>query len=80
MNENLYIAHKKKLPHKTLRVHSARYTQCIHVSSRKLKLPKDMHSIIILVSELRSCVKVEVAVLDSLSLIFRTVFVNVQQH
>ena len=29
MNENLYIAHKK-LPHKTLRVHSARYTQCIH--------------------------------------------------
>ena len=40
MNENLYIAHKK-LPHKTLRVHSARYTQCIHVSSRKLKLPKD---------------------------------------
>ena len=39
MNENLYIAHKK-LPHKTLRVHSARYTQCIHVSSRKLKLPK----------------------------------------
>ena len=25
MNENLYIAHKK-LPHKTLRVHSARYT------------------------------------------------------
>ena len=33
MNENLYIAYKK-LPHKTLRVHSARYTQCIHVSSR----------------------------------------------
>ena len=43
MNENLYIAHKK-LPHKTLRVHSARYTQCMHVSSRKQKLPKDMHS------------------------------------
>ncbi len=43
MNENLYIAHKK-LPHKTLRVHSARYTQCIHVSSRKLKLPKDTHT------------------------------------
>ena len=43
MNENLYIAHKK-LPHKTLHVHSARYTQCIHVSSRKLKPPKDMHS------------------------------------
>ena len=39
MNENLYIAHKK-LPHKILRVHSARYTQCIHVSSCKLKLPK----------------------------------------
>ena len=43
MNENLYIAHKK-LPHKTLRVHSVRYTQCIHVSSRKLKLPKDTHT------------------------------------
>ena len=43
MNENVYIAHKK-LPHKTLRVHSARYTQCIHVSSRKLKLPKDTHT------------------------------------
>ena len=43
MNENLYIAHKK-LPHKTLRVHSARYTQCIYVSSRKLKLPKDTHT------------------------------------
>ena len=43
MNENLYITHKK-LPHKTLRVHSARYTQCIHVSSRKLKLPKDAHT------------------------------------
>ena len=25
-----------------LRVHSARYTQCIHVSSRKLKLPEDI--------------------------------------
>ena len=35
MNENLYIAHKK-LPHKTLRVHSTRYTGCIHVSSCKL--------------------------------------------
>ena len=43
MNENVYIAHKK-LPNKTLRVHSARYTQCIHVSSRKLKLPKDTHT------------------------------------
>ena len=44
MNENLYIAHKK-LPHKTLRVHSARYTHCLHVSSqRKLKLPKDTHT------------------------------------
>ena len=39
----LYIAHKKP-PHKTLRVHSAGYTQCIHVSSRKLKLPKDTHT------------------------------------
>ena len=37
------IAHKK-LPHKTLRVHSARYTQSIHVSSRKLKLPKGIHT------------------------------------
>ena len=43
MNENLYIAHKK-LPHKTMRVHSARNTQCTHVSSRKLKLPKDTHT------------------------------------
>ena len=39
MNENLYIAYKK-LPHETLRVHSSRYTQCIHVSSRKLKTTK----------------------------------------
>ena len=45
MNENLYIAHKKKKrPHKTLRVHSAKYTQCLHVRSRKLKLPKDAHT------------------------------------
>ena len=43
MNENLYITHKK-IPHETLRVHSARYTQCIHVSSRKPKLPKDAHT------------------------------------
>ena len=42
MKENLYIAHKK-LPHKTLHVHGARYTQSIHVSSRKLKLPKDTY-------------------------------------
>ena len=42
MKENLYIAHKQ-LPHKTLRVHSARYTQCIHASSRKLNLSKDTH-------------------------------------
>ena len=27
-----------------MRVHSASYTQCIHVSSRKLKLPKDTHT------------------------------------
>ena len=39
----IYIAHEK-LPHKTLRVHSARYTQCIHVSSCKLKLPNDIHT------------------------------------
>ena len=32
------------------------------------------------VSELRSCVKVEVAVLGSLSLTVRTVFVDVKQH
>ena len=57
MNENLYIAHKK-LPHKTLRVHSARYTQCIHVSSRKLKLPKDMHVCVCV----RACVRVCVCV------------------
>ena len=43
MNENLYTA-QKKLTHKTLCVHSARYTQCIHVSSHKLKLPKDIHA------------------------------------
>ena len=43
MNENLYIMHKK-LPHKTLRVHSTRYTPCIHVSSCKLKLPKVTHN------------------------------------
>ena len=39
----LDIAHKK-LPHETLHVHSARYTQCIHVSSCKLKLPKDTYT------------------------------------
>ena len=43
MNENLYIMHKK-LPHKTLRVHSTRYTPCMHVSSCKLKLPKVTHN------------------------------------
>ena len=43
MNENLYIAHKKRA-HKTLRVHSAIYTQCIHVSSRKLLPPKDTNT------------------------------------
>ena len=42
MNEILCIAHKK-LPHKTLSVHSARYTQCITVSSRKLRT-KDAHT------------------------------------
>ena len=47
MNEwKNYIQRKKikKNPHKTSRVHSARCTQCIHVSSRKLKLPKDIHT------------------------------------
>ena len=38
MNENLYTAHKE-LPHKTLHVHSTRYTQCMHVSSHKLYWP-----------------------------------------
>ena len=37
------MAHTK-LPHKTSRVHSARYTRRIHASSRKLKLPKDTHT------------------------------------
>ena len=36
---NLYIAHKK-LSHKALRVHNARYTQCMYVNSRKLKTTK----------------------------------------
>ena len=35
----IYVAHKN-FPRKTLRVHSARYTQCIHVSSRKRKTSK----------------------------------------
>ena len=39
MNGNVYMAHKKH-PHKTLRVHSARYTQCIDVGCHKLKLPE----------------------------------------
>ena len=43
---NINIWGIKKLPHKTLCVHSARYRQCIglHVSSLKLKLPKDIHT------------------------------------
>ena len=40
----IYVQRIKKLPHKTLRVHSARYTQCILVNSRKLKLPTDTHT------------------------------------
>ena len=48
MTENLHMAHKKqnkqKRPQKTLCVHSARYTQCIQVSSSKLKLPKHIHT------------------------------------
>ena len=43
MNKYLYTEHKK-LPHETLRVHSARYMQCIHVSSRKLKPTKGPHT------------------------------------
>ena len=39
----IYIL-RKKLPHKTMRVHSARYTQWIPVSYRKLKLAKDIHT------------------------------------
>ena len=39
MNEN-FICGTLKLPHKTLRVHSARYTQCIHVGSHRLNYPK----------------------------------------
>ena len=39
MNRTLNMAHKK-LPHKTLRVHSASYTQCMHAGSHKLKLPQ----------------------------------------
>ena len=34
-----YIAHKK-LPHKTLSVHSARYTKCIHVSRQSTQVIK----------------------------------------
>ena len=40
----IYIQHIKKLPHKTLRVHSTRYAQHIPVSCCKLKLPKDTHT------------------------------------
>ena len=41
MNEwmKIYITHKK-LPYKTMHVHSIRYTQCIHLSSCKLKTTK----------------------------------------
>ena len=38
----IYIGHKK-LPHRILRVHSTRYTQCIHVSYRKLKKNKKLN-------------------------------------
>ena len=37
-----FIYSTLKLPHKTLCFHSTRYTQCIHVSSHKLKLQKDI--------------------------------------
>ena len=39
-----------------------------------------LYIIIIYISELRSCVKAEVDVLGSLSLMVRTVSVGVQQH
>ena len=40
MNEWKCIHSASQRLHKTLRVHSARYTQCIHVSPRKLKTTK----------------------------------------
>ena len=44
MNEKMCVARKNFHIHKTLRIHGARYTQCIHVNSRKLKLPKDIYT------------------------------------
>ena len=40
----------------------------------------DLHTLCHSLSELRSCVRVEVAVLGSKSLLVRTVFVDVKQH
>ena len=40
---DIFIYGAYKFPHNILRVHSARYTQCIHISSCKLKLSKDIH-------------------------------------
>ena len=39
ISQNLCPAYKK-LPHKTLRVHSARYTQCIHVKNSEARTKK----------------------------------------
>ena len=42
MNENLYREHKQTYIQNL--ACSQRQIQCIHVSSRKLKLPKDIHA------------------------------------
>ena len=42
--EGEFIYGAYKLSHKTLHVHSTRHTRCIQVSSRKLKLPKEVHT------------------------------------
>ena len=43
MKENVYMG-PRNFHQKTSRIHSARYTQCIHVGSHKLKLQKDIHT------------------------------------
>ena len=48
MNEwikKVIYSNNNKNPHKTSRVHSARCTQCIHVSCRKLKITNDTRTI-----------------------------------
>ena len=44
MNENLCIAHKKTSTQNLVCSQRQIHTVCIHVSSRKLKLPKDTHT------------------------------------